>query len=351
MTQSLLNSTDSFPLFAGIDVGGTNIKLGIVDDQGRSLAHDSFSTDPQSAARGPLELARKKLDGMLETSGYNWDQVAAVGLGTPGPMDLRRGLILTPSNLPGWHNTPLVSLLEDVTGKPVSLANDAGAAAFGEYWVGSGRQYDSLVLLTLGTGVGGGIIIGGQSIDGFHSHGAELGHLLVDSSPDGLMCGCGQRGHLEAYASATGLVERARRLLGTAAGDRYRSSLVSRISDSSPLSALMIAEEADHGDPLALQLVIETARYLGRGIADLAHVIDPAVFVLGGGMDFGGADSELGQKFIQEVADSARKLVFPVLRETLEVQFASLGGAAGYIGAAGLARHQFQKIPTGKHTL
>jgi glucokinase len=342
MPQPSSHSTVRFPLFAGIDVGGTNIKLGIVDDQGHSLAHGSFSTDPQGSAEAALQLAREKLDSMLGTLGYNWDQIAAVGLGTPGPMDLRRGLILTPSNLPGWHNAPLVSLLSGITGKPVTLANDAGAAAFGEYWVGSGQHYESLVLLTLGTGVGGGIIIGGQSLDGFHSHGAELGHLLVDSASDGLMCGCGQRGHLEAYASATGLVERTRRLLGSAAGDRYRSSLVSRISDSSPLSALMIAEEADRGDPLALKLVMETAGYLGRGIADLAHVIDPAVFVLGGGMDFGGAASALGQKFIGEVADTARKLIFPVLRETLEVQFASLGGAAGYIGAAGLARHQFQ---------
>jgi len=330
-------------LFVGIDVGGTNIKLGIVDNQGESLGNGSFSTDPQGTPSAAFGLAREKLDGMLATLGYNWEQVAALGLGTPGPMDLRQGVILTPSNLPGWHHTPVVKLLSEISGKPVTLANDAGAAAFGEYWVGVGRKHDSLVLLTLGTGVGGGIIIGGKSIDGFHSHGAELGHLLVDSSPDGLMCGCGQRGHLEAYASATGLVERTRRLLATSAGDRYRSSLVSRMNDSSPLSALMIAEEADRGDELALKMVMETAGYLGRGIADLAHIIDPAVFVLGGGMDFGGANSALGKKFLGEVTDVAKQLIFPVLRAALEVQFASLGGEAGYIGAAGLARHQFQQ--------
>jgi glucokinase len=151
------------------------------------------------------------------------------------------------------------------------------------------------------------------------------------------MCGCGHAGHLEAYASATAIVERTREALSNHhAGSS--SILNQQISEDSPLSALMISQAASAGDELAVKMVEETAAYLGTGIAMLAHVIDPQAFILGGAMDFGGSRSPLGQKFLADVAASTRKQVFPVLAEKLVVEFAALGGDAGYIGAAGLAR-------------
>ena len=137
------------------------------------------------------------------------DEVVAVGLATPGTMDIARGMLLQPHNLPHWWDFGIQDCLRQVCQKPVSFANDANAAAFGEYWVGSGTEHHSIVLFTLGTGVGGGIIIGDFSLDGENSHGGELGHVIIDCNDTARMCGCGQRGHLEAYANARGVVQRA----------------------------------------------------------------------------------------------------------------------------------------------
>ena len=327
------------PFFAGVDVGGTNVKIGIVDDNGTIVADTKFPTKADDSPDIAVEQAKRELTDLLTGQGLDWGQVAAVGVGTPGPLDIKAGKLLTPNNLPGWHNYPIKEKLGQATGKPVTFANDANAAAYGEYWVGGGQAFSSMILLTLGTGVGGGIIINDDSIDGEHSHGAEIGHLQIDTSENARVCSCGIKGHLEAYASATALVDRTQEALSTPAG--VDSCLRKQTSETSPLSALMISDAAAAGDEFALQLVMETADYTARGIADLAHIIDPAAFVLGGGMNFGGNHSPLGQKFLERIILSARKIVFPVLAERMVVKFAELGSEAGFVGAAGMARTEY----------
>ena len=333
------NQSTTSPFFVGVDVGGTSVKIGIVDDNGTIVAETKFPTKSDDSPDVAVAQAKRELTGLLTGKGLDWKQIAAVGVGTPGPMDIKAGLILTPCNLPGWHNYPIKEKLSQSLNKPVTYTNDANAAAFGEYWVGGGQAFSSMILLTLGTGVGGGIIINDRSVDGEHSHGAEIGHMLIDTSESARVCSCGVRGHLEAYASATALVDRTQEALSTSAG--VDSCLRKQISETSPLSALMISDAADGGDEFALQLVMETADYIARGIADLAHTIDPAAFILGGGMNFGGNHSPLGQKFLQRIVLSARKLVFPVLAERMVVKFAELGSEAGFVGAAGMARTEY----------
>ncbi len=325
---------DDTPLFVGVDVGGTNIKVGIVDEDGRTLAQTKFPTIADRDPSHSIEKTKQSIDKLLEEIGKSIDDVVAVGLGTPGPMDIVAGVILTPSNLPKWRNAPVRDLLSNATGKPVTYTNDAAAAAFGEYWIGSGRQYESLVLITLGTGVGGGIIVNDFSIDGAHSHGAEIGHMTIDTSASARRCPCGAIGHLEAYASATAVVARCTEALSGGAA----SLLTQEMGEASPLSALMISQAADKGDELSLSVIDETAMYLGHGVASLAHVIDPEVFILGGAMDFGGSTSHVGRRFIDGVIAETKRNVFPVLAEKLVVRYAELGGDAGYVGAAGLAR-------------
>ena len=327
------------PLFLGVDVGGTNIKLGVVDDAGTTVCYTKFPSQADKSPEASIEQIKPLIEKLLSEQGYSFDDIAAVGVGTPGPMDIEGGRLLTPYNMPGWHNYPIRDQLKKATGKPVTYTNDAGAAAFGEYWIGSGRQYASMVLITLGTGVGCGIIVDDVSIDGAHSHGAECGHIIIDTSPEALICSCGKAGHLEAYASATGIVARAKAALC----NHPESSLMKVNKESSPLSALAVSQAADAGDPLALELVKQTAEYLGRGIATLAHVIDPEAFILGGAVDFGGDETPLGRSFLDGVIAETRRLVFPVLGEELVVNFAKLGGDAGYIGAAGMARSHFAK--------
>lgn len=327
------------PLFLGVDVGGTNIKLGVVDDRGTTVCYTKFPSQADCAPEPTIDQIRPVIEKMLGPTEYSFDDISAVGVGTPGPMDIEAGKLLTPFNMPGWHHFAIRDYLKKATGKPVTYANDAAAAAFGEYWIGSGRQYGSMILITLGTGVGGGIIVDDKSIDGAHSHGAEVGHIIIDTGDDALMCSCGKAGHLEAYASATGIVARAK----TALRDHPESSLLQSNDETSPLSALAVSQAADAGDQLAIELVQQTAGYLACGIATLAHVVDPEAFILGGAVDFGGDETPLGRSFLDRVIRETKKLVFPVVGEKLIVRFAKLGSDAGFVGAAGLARTQFAK--------
>lgn len=322
------------PLYAGIDVGGTNIKFGIVDDCGRTLAKLKIPTLDKRGPEDAVHRMKEQLERFQESLGFHDGELLAVGLATPGTMDLSAGIILAPPNLPGWRNFPIRDRLRDVCGKPVKYMNDATAAGFGEFWVGSGQDYSSFVLLTLGTGVGAGIIIDGETIDGAHSHGSECGHTIIDGSPSGRICNCGQSGHLEAYASATALVKRTTELL-----DAGRTSSISqRLAAGDELTTLLLSQEADKGDSLALEIILESAVYLAMGIVNVVHTMDPAAVALGGAMDFGGNDSPLGRRFLETVRQEFRKRTFSVLAQNTVIDFAQLGGDAGYIGAAGMAR-------------
>jgi len=321
------------PLFAGIDLGGTNIKAALVDSAGAMLA---FHTEPTDVARGPEDAAARmgRAVGRLATqAGVAPGEIARVGLGTPGPQDLPAGMILRAGNLPGWENFPIRDRVAAHCDRAVTYANDANAAAYGEFWVGSGRGHSSLVLLTLGTGVGGGIIIGDLNISGAHSHGSECGHIVVDASPAARRCPLGHPGCLEAYASATAVKARARDAL--AAGGR---GMLAGVAAGGNLTPITIADAARGGDTLARDLILETARWLGIGVVTLMHTIDPAVVLIGGAMTFGGDADPLGREFIDRVRSEVRSRTFPVLAEKTVIGYASLGGDAGSSGAAGLAR-------------
>ena len=265
------------------------------------------------------------------------DRIAAIGLGTPGSMDIGQGMILEPSNLPGWRHFPIQKSLADAIGKPVSFCNDANAAAFGEFWVGEGSQYQSMIMLTLGTGVGGGIIVDDVSIDGHHSHGSELGHVSVDYAESARTCSCGQKGHLEAYASATAVVQRS--IEGIQAGKK--TCLAAIFQQNQKLTGKDIAVAADSGDEFAYQIVMDTATYMGRAIVNLLHTIDPQAVVIGGAMTFGGEKNPVGKEFLLRIKRFVQKHAFPVVAQRSVIKYAKLGGDAGYLGAAGMARVAF----------
>ena len=212
------------PFYLGIDLGGTNIKSGVVDDRGQALSSVSLETEAEQGPEEGLENLAEAGRRAVEASGLGWDDIAAVGLGSPGTMDLEAGMLLDPPNLPGWENLPIRQRLGDRLGKPTVLQNDANAAAYGEYWAGAGRNTRSLVLFTLGTGIGGGIIVDGRILEGRHSHGAECGHIIIQME-NGRQCSCGAFGHLEAYASATALVKRAEEALERGESSTLREAL------------------------------------------------------------------------------------------------------------------------------
>lgn len=328
------------PLFAGVDVGGTNIKVGIVDDAGNTLERTSIPTHEEQGVEAAMLRSRDAVVGLLSQLSLSLDDIAAVGLGSPGSMDIPSGMILEPPNMPTWRDFPIRDCLAEACGKTVSFANDANAAAYGEFWVGTGRQFSSMVMFTLGTGVGGGIIIGGVSLDGEHSFGSELGHLVIDHNPDARLCAWGAgRGQLEAYASAPAVVARATEEL---AGGR-ESSVRARLEQGEALTPLMLFEEAERGDQFSLDVIDETARYLGVGVTNVVHAIDPGAVVIGGAMTFGGRAAATGQRFLGRVRKEFQGRTFEVCRDSVVIDYASLGGHAGYLGAAGIAREAFQR--------
>jgi len=339
-TRSLLPLAEArLPLYAGVDLGGTNIKAALVDDCGRIVA---FHTEPTHADRGPEDTAAR-MGRMVHTLahlvGIATSDIAGVGLGTPGPQNLTTGVILRAGNLPGWDNFPIRDRLAAHCGHSVTYANDATAAAYGEFWVGSGRDYESLILLTLGTGVGGGIIIGDASIDGAHSHASEFGHIIVDASATARKCPFGHSGDLEAYSSATALKARAAEAIEQGAG----GSLAAAVRAGEELTPILISREAASGDPLAMELILETARWLGIGIVTLMHTLDPEAVLIGGAMTFGGEEAAVGKAFIERVRAEVRARAFPLLAAQTIIRYASLGGDAGSIGTAGLARRSIAR--------
>jgi glucokinase len=321
------------PFWLGIDLGGTNVKAGVVDSAGKPLSHVSVETE---AHRGPdIGLANIERAGRsaIESAGLAPDAIQGVGLGSPGTMDLETGYLLDPPNLPGWTDFPIRDLLAARLGLATVLQNDANAAAYGEYWIGAGAgdRVKSMVLITLGTGVGGGIIEHGRIIQGRHSAGSECGHMIIDYHDTARMCPCGNRGHLEAYASATSLVKRA--VEGLHAGTV--SSLKAN-QEANNLSARCIAIAATAGDEFARKLMDDTAFYLAVGAVNMMNVIDPDLILFAGGM------IAAGQQFLDQIRFHVKRLAFPVPGEKCRLEFASLGTDAGFVGAAGWAKAVFE---------
>jgi glucokinase len=316
------------PQFVGLDVGGTSMKAGVVDDAGRVLASASLPTE---AAKGQEHGLRRMCETIREAvaaARLGMPDIAAIGVATPGTMDIPGGLILDPPNLKPWRNVPVRQSVYDAFKIPTAFQNDANAAAYGEFWVGAGREAHSMVLFTLGTGVGGGIIIGDLVLEGEHSHGAELGHMKIEIT-NPRQCGCGRWGCLEAYASATAVVKRTHDAL---AQDGGRSVLHARLKQRDELTAKDVFDAAAAGDGLAQKIVEDTAFYLAVGTTNMLHSIDPDMVVFTGGM------IAAGDPFLDRIRHHVKQLAFPVPAEKTDIRYAQLGSDAGFIGAAGCGR-------------
>ena len=324
------------PLYVGIDVGGTNIKTGIVTHSGKSLAKTSLPTEAQKGIQHGLTVIYRTVERALAEAGLTLDDVHSIGLATPGTMDIPGGLLLEPPNLPGWWNSPIRDIVGAHFHKPTLLQNDANAAAYGEFWVGAARDAHSLVFWTLGTGIGCGIIVDHLIIEGEHSHGSECGHIIIDMNSS-RMSPAGQYGTLEAFCGARAVVSRCDEALATG----RQSVLRQRLAAGAELTPLLIAEAAEQGDQLADDVVMDTGRYLGIGTTTLMHTINPSMFLFGGAMTFGRNETPLGRRFLQAIKNEVKKRAFHVPFERTTIDFATLGGDAGYIGAAGCARLKF----------
>jgi glucokinase len=329
---SMNEPTPHRPFFLGVDLGGTNIKAGVVDDRGIPLSRVERATEAEKGPEHGIQRICQAARDAVREAGLTLNAIHSVGVGSPGPMDLEAQIIINPYNLPGWLNLPLAKRVGESLGVPGVLQNDANAAAFGEFWAGVGRGKRSLVQFTLGTGIGCGIVVDGKLLEGRHSHGGECGHIRIDTRPDARLNNTGLKGSLEAYASATGVAARAREALEATTEPSSLRDLEAR---GEKLNSRTIFAAAKEGDAVALRIVDETAFYLAVGAVNLMHTIDPDVVVFSGGMI--NAGEFLLEKIRKYVAENA----LPVPAAQTLVTFAELGTDAGFIGAAGCARSTF----------
>jgi glucokinase len=310
-------------LTVGIDVGGTKIAGGVVDPEGTVL-----ETARRESPATDTDAIEEAIEDLVAELGSR-HAITAVGVGAAGFVDSKRATVLFAPNL-AWRDEPLKHDLEARIGLPVVIENDANAAAWGEFTYGAGAEVDDLLLVTVGTGVGGGVVLNGSLHRGAFGVAAEIGHIRV--VPGGRLCGCGNHGCWEQYASGTALVREAREQAGR--GSLIARALLDRAGgEITGIDGPLITSAAADGDPFAREQIDELGRWLGEGIATLAAVLDPAMVVLGGGV------SEAGELLLEPVRAAFRaNLTGRSYRPELEIRQAQLGNRAGMIGAADLAR-------------
>lgn len=318
---------DSVPNYIiGVDLGGTNIVSLLMSQDGKILARDTRrSLAKEGKERTISQIVTSVRDILREGERLKVfsESILGVGIGSPGPLNTKEGVIHFAPNLPGWIEVPLIQILRDELNLPIFLENDANAAALGEWWLGAGKNVDNLVLLTLGTGIGGGIIIEGEVLHGAWDTAAEIGHMIIHEG--GLTCGCGKQGCLEAYASATGVVKRTLAAIEKGEKTLLINLVENRLED---ITCELIFKTAEKGDSLAKWIVEETARYLGIGIASIVNIINPEMVILSGGM------TAAGDTLFKPVRKYAQAHALAAAIKEVKIVPAALGGNAGAIGAA-----------------
>ena len=313
-------------VYVGIDLGGTSIKAGLVDEQGKILCKATCPTLVERGARPVVDdMAKLSLE-VIEKGGYTLDDVKAIGIGLPGIQDPRTGIVPFCTNL-YWHEVPVIEWMQETIKKPIYIGNDATVAGLAESVAGVSAGIENSVFLTLGTGVGGGIVLGGRVYSGTNGVGSELGHMITVI--DGELCTCGNRGCWERYASATALIR-----MGREAAEKHPESLIAasvngRLDD---IDAKTVIDAAKAGDDAASEVFERYVYYLCAGLVNIINFIDPEVIVLGGGV------SHAGQFLLDAVNRRLPSMVFYKTMPYARVALATLGNDAGIIGAAMLGR-------------
>ena len=318
-------------MFVGIDLGGTNIKIGLFDSELKLISKTSVATKVDMGPNVVIDKMAQTTKKLLAEAGFSMQDIVAVGIGTPGPAKYSEGIIIKSTNMPTFKNVPICRMLKERLGAPVVFDNDANVACWGEYAVGAGKGVKDMVFFTLGTGIGGGIISNGELVHGCDENGAELGHMVI--YPDGRKCNCGQRGCVEAYASADSTARRAREAIEAGAESRLKKVL----DEKGQITSKDVYEHLANGDKLAKEITDGTAKALAITCINMLHTTEPKRIVFAGGM------IAAGDVLLNRIKDFFNEHIWTLKKEMVEICFATLGEDAGIIGAAALALHTKQQ--------
>ncbi len=314
-------------IFVGIDLGGTNIKIGCFDSKIKLIHKTEVTAEIDMGPEVVVDKMAKTVKKLLADAGFSLNAVPMIGVGTPGPAKYDEGIIIAAANLKKFKNVPMKQMLGEKLGKDSVFENDANTACWGEFVVGAGKDVNDMVFYTLGTGIGGGIICNGELVRGFDRNAAELGHLIIEL--DGRLCGCGQRGCVEAYASASSTAARAAEAVQAGA----ESSLKKVLDENGQITSKDVYEHLAAGDELAKKITDETAKALAIICINMLHTTEPQRIVFAGGM------IAAGEPLLNRIRDYFQEHVWTLKPEPLDICFATLGEDAGIFGAAALALH------------
>jgi glucokinase len=317
----------------GVDLGGTNIVVGVLPlAGGEVLALRSQATE---AARGAkfvvdriVSLIEESIDEVLATHDGRREDIAGIGIGSPGPLNRKTGTVINTPNL-GWRNFPLRDLISNAVGLPATLDNDANCATYGEWWLGAGRNVDTLIGLTLGTGIGGGIVLGGDIFHGVSDAAGEIGHTTIDST--GRRCKCGNYGCLEAYASGPAIALRAVEGIEAGAESMLADLVHGRLEE---ITAATVYEAVVLGDPYANEVMRETAKFLGAGVANIINMLNPAMVVISGGV------TRAGDHLFDPLRAEVRRRAFRSAEEACQIVPGQLPATAGVVGAVAVFKKE-----------
>ncbi len=319
--------TDTTGLVVGIDVGGTKIMGGLSDLNGQVL---QYTTLPTEAQRGKDEVLNRIERVAREVmAGVDSSRIAGIGIGAPGPIDPFAGVLYSPPNLPGMDGVPLRAMMQQRLGIPVYLANDANAAAVGEYLFGVRERVKNMIYITVSTGIGGGVIIDGKLFVGSRGMGTEVGHMTIEA--EGPRCNCGNIGCLEVLASGTAMAR-----YGAALVAEGRAPILSELAEqrSTSVTARLVQEAAERGEAESQAIFARAGFYIGVGIVNLLHLFNPQLVVIGGGV------SHAGDLLFAPIRRVVEQRAMPTLREGVEITAAQLGDQVGLLGAIAIVLHE-----------
>ncbi|MUK87127.1 ROK family glucokinase [Ornithinibacillus sp. L9] len=318
-------------LMIGVDIGGTTIKLGFIDLDGKIIDKWEIPTNTSSQGATIVQDLWDSIQDQLSKSNITKANIKGIGVGAPGFIDGKNGIVHEAVNI-GWKDFNLASDLTALSDLPVFVENDANIAVLGENWKGAGNQAKNVIAITLGTGVGGGIIANGMILNGENGTAGEIGHITVER--DGYTCNCGRKGCLETVTSATGIVRQ-----GMKAIEKEPTSLLNKTyQEKGAITSKDIFDLANQGDQVCINIVERTTDILGFAIANMATIINPSKVLVGGGV------SKAGNQLIAGINDAFVKYALPRISEACEIKIAQLGNDAGIIGAAYLVKQKLNNI-------
>lgn len=306
----------------GIDVGGTNVKIALVDNDGKIIYSNTVPTYAQMGYEYTVNNIKQAIRDLMKETNTDSKSIEAIGFDFPGQVDYKTGVVKLAPNIPGWVNVPIAQMIEEEFHIPTKIDNDVRCAALGEMKFGAGRGCENFVCITVGTGIGSGLVINGQLVRGAANAAGEIGHIKLQMN-DGPICGCGDTGCLEAFASGPSIVAMAQEYLKGGKSTKYRE-----MAADGEITPYIVAKAAEAGDPVAKRIFEIVGTYIGMGLVSVINLLNPEKVIIGGGV------AEAGDLLLNPIRKTIKERAMVVAGNSVEIVRAELGNSAGVIGAS-----------------